>query len=126
MPKFLLIILVSIHLLGNTEVSQLFKIPKLITHYFEHCRLNPAISFIQFLNMHYGGSDGADADNEKDNQLPCHNFHHNTLTVICFKIQDPPSLIFLNQYIKLDYGRPTLDHLPQKLIFPFFQPPRVS
>ena len=95
MRNILLFILINDHLLGNTEISQVFKIPNLVNHYFEHCRLNPQISFIEFLAMHYGGNDGTDADNDKDNQLPCHNLHHNTLSVVCFEIREAPSVAII-------------------------------
>jgi hypothetical protein len=127
MRKILLIILTSVHLLGNTEISQVLKLPNLITHYFEHHRLNPAISFFQFLAMHYGGNDGTHADDEKDNQLPCHDLYHNTLSVVCFKIvQDPPSIEIVTSYNNKEYGTTLLAYLPQEHVFSFFQPPKAA
>ena len=126
MKKTVLILLTIIHLTGNTEISQVFKFPHLISHYFEHCRINPRISFLQFLAMHYGGSDGTHADDEKDNQLPCHNLGHNSLSVVCYKMQDPPSLNVVTSYNTKAYGRQMLTCLPQELIFSFFQPPKMT
>ncbi|MDP4263968.1 MAG: hypothetical protein Q8941_15680 [Bacteroidota bacterium] len=126
MRNFLLIILTSIHLFGNTEISQVLRIPNLVTHYFEHCRLNPGITFFQFLNMHYGGNDGTHADDSKDNQLPCHNLHHNTLSVVCYKIQDIPSLELVTRYNTREYGKPLLTYHPQEHVFSFFQPPKAA
>ena len=124
MKKTVLILLTIIHLTGNTEISQVFKFPNLISHYFEHCRINPRISFLQFLAMHYGGHDGTHADDEKDNQLPCHNVHHNTLSVVCFKIHDAPSLESATHYNTMEYGSPLLPSHPDEHIFSFFQPPK--
>lgn len=82
MRKMLIIGLISIHLFGNTELAQLFRLPNLVVHYFEHCRINPALGFGEFFAMHYGGDDGTDADNDMDNKLPCHNVNMSTIAVI--------------------------------------------
>jgi hypothetical protein len=126
MRKFLLIILTSIHLFGNTEISQLLRIPNLIHHYLEHCRLEPGIGFTQFLSMHYGGNDGTSADDEKDQQLPCHNPHHNSLSVVCFKLQDAPSIESVTTYESNDYTIQLISYHSQEHIFSFFQPPRLA
>ena len=81
MKKALIIVMLGIHLAGNTEVGQLLRLPELIAHYFQHHRQNNEISFFEFLSMHYGGDDGTNADNDYDNQLPCHNFQHNTISL---------------------------------------------
>ena len=81
MRKKLAILLISLHLLGNTEAGQVFKLPQLFTHYTEHKELENSLGFMEFLFMHYGGDDGTDADNDRDQQLPCHNINHNTACV---------------------------------------------
>lgn len=81
MRKKLAILLISLHLLGNTEAGQLFKIPQLLEHYSQHKKENQSLGFIDFFVMHYGGDDGTDADNDQDQQLPCHNIHHTTVCI---------------------------------------------
>jgi len=54
----------------NTYCIELFKIPKLISHFKQHQALNNQISIIDFLNMHYFGEDIADNDHEEDMELP--------------------------------------------------------
>lgn len=81
MRKTLAITLVSLHLLANTEASQLLKLPQLIHHYFQHHRQDPSINFFQFIVMHYAGDDGTTADDDYDKQLPCHQFAHNSMTM---------------------------------------------
>ena len=67
MRKPLAILLISVHLVGNTEAGQLFKLPQLLSHFFH------------FIAMHYSGNDGTTADDDFDSQLPCHNPNHNTI-----------------------------------------------
>ncbi len=53
MRKILAILLITIHLTGNTEVGQLFRLPQLISHFFQHHRQDPSIDFFEFIAMHY-------------------------------------------------------------------------
>ena len=127
MRQILLISIISVHLLGNTEISQVFKLPNLIDHYFEHHRLNTDLSFFEFLAMHYGGDDGTDADNDKDSQLPCHNLHHNSLSVVCFNIaQDVPVLDIVTVYNIEKNRKPLLTFLPQKHGMSLLRPPQAA
>ncbi|MFN8289330.1 MAG: hypothetical protein U0U70_03615 [Chitinophagaceae bacterium] len=78
MRKSLVILLIGIHLAGNTEAGQLIRLPQLISHYFQHHQLDNSIGFFEFIAMHYGGDDGTSADDEYDSKLPCHNINHTT------------------------------------------------
>ncbi len=72
--KLFLISLIAVHTLGNTEIGELLKAPLLISHYKEHRKSEPQISFLAFITMHYiSGDDGTLSDDWQDNQLPCHN-----------------------------------------------------
>ncbi len=80
MRHFITISLLAVHLLGNTELGQIVRLPKLIMHYYQHKNANPDLSFSSFVTMHYGGDDGNYDDNADDDQLPFHqtqnaNFH---------------------------------------------------
>lgn len=82
MRKKLAILLISLHLLGNTEAGQVFKLPQLLEHYAQHKKQIHSLGFIDFFTMHYGGDDGTHADDDQDQQLPCHNLHHTTTAVV--------------------------------------------
>jgi hypothetical protein len=56
-----------VHLLTNTELCQLVKIPVLISHYNEHKALNGDISVLAFLQLHYFNGDPHD---NTDMELP--------------------------------------------------------
>ncbi|MBL7739003.1 MAG: hypothetical protein JNK14_07280 [Chitinophagaceae bacterium] len=127
MRQLLLISFISVHLLGNTEINQVFKLPNLIDHFFEHHRIDRDLNFFEFLAMHYGGDDGTDADNDKDNQLPCHDLRHNTLSVVCCQIvQDAPVLEIITEYTSKKYGKLLLIDLPPKNSSTLIQPPRQA
>lgn len=81
MRKALIISFAFIHLLGNTEFGQILRWPELFSHYFQHSRLNPEMSFLEFISMHYSGDDGTNADNDIDNKLPCRDIGHNSLAL---------------------------------------------
>ena len=70
MRKIWIFISYCIFFLNSTSLHQLFKIPFLVTHYTEHNRLNSEVSVIDFLSMHYWGTDLNDNDQDKDMQLP--------------------------------------------------------
>jgi hypothetical protein len=60
--------------MGNTELGELLKIPRLISHFRQHRCNDSRIDFCDFIVMHYvKGDDGTAADNQEDEQLPCHN-----------------------------------------------------
>jgi len=82
MRKKLAILLISLHLFGNTEAGQVFKLPLLMEHYHRHQQDKSDLGFIDFFLMHYGGDDGTDRDNDQDQQLPFHNLQHNTTAVV--------------------------------------------
>lgn len=83
MRKNLVIVaMISLHLVGNTEVGQLFKLPELINHYFQHHRIDTSLNFFEFIAEHYAGDDGTTADDDFDSKLPCHNATHNTISFV--------------------------------------------
>lgn len=126
MQKILAIALIAVHLFGNTEVGQIIKLPKLISHYFQHHRQNPDINFFDFLAMHYGGDDGTVADDDLDNQLPCHNLNHNCLSVVYPPIAQDIFNLEAIQYKNAEYGRRLLTGIPSKHVLLILQPPRKA
>lgn len=81
MRQSLAILLLSIHLFGNTELGQVFRLPRLLAHYFQHHRIDPGLAFFDFMQMHYAGDDGTTADDDIDNELPFHNLTHTSILV---------------------------------------------
>ncbi len=127
MRRILIIALVSIHLFGNTELSQLFKIPQLVNHFFQHHRQNPDINFIEFLAMHYGGDDGTDDDDFEDNKLPCHNGNSHSLSASYMgylKVNFPSSELSI--HVMKQYGSRLVTGIPSEHVRVLLQPPRIA
>lgn len=126
MRKILIIALITIHLFGNTELNQLFKIPSLITHYFQHHRQNPDINFLKFLEMHYGGDDGTTADDSEDSKLPCHSFCHSFsisfTPLLKNSLQDEGTI----QDQTKEYGSRLDNGNPSEHVLLILQPPRFA
>ena len=76
MRKALVILLFSVHLLGNTELNQLFKLPELIQHFHKTKMQDKSINFFDFVAMHYCGNDGDPFDDSEDGKLPFMSVHH--------------------------------------------------
>ena len=126
MRKILAILLISIHLTGNTEVGQIFRLPQLITHFFQHHRQDPSINFFEFIAMHYAGDDGTTADDDIDSQLPCHNPNHNTLAVVYSPmVKEVPSIEFSSRKTK-EYNSRLLTGITSKHVQLILQPPRLG
>lgn len=78
MKRFLLYIMLVLLVSESTSLYQLAKIPSLYSHFIEHKMLSPAVTFTDYLSMHYWGQDIDDDDDEKDMQLPFKKFDIHT------------------------------------------------
>ncbi len=126
MRNFFIILLVIVHLFGNTELGQLIRLPQLIMHYQEH-NADSSVSFFQFLVMHYAGNDGTTADDSDDMKLPCHDYHHTAIfsTYAAVNTMEPDldKPVYFSHII---YGGGLINYNPSEHIFSFLQPPRKA
>lgn len=126
MQKPLVIALLVIHFLGNTEMGQLIKLPSLLRHYQQHCRLNSHLCFIDFLAIHYGGNSDGTADDNEENQMPCHNTHN---TAISATIYTPPVIVTTTiekSEIISEYFESAPVYHTQEFLLKILQPPRSA
>lgn len=68
MKKIIVILLLSSYFFSTTELSQLLKVPVLISHFVEH-QENDNMSLWEYISHHYGGHE-KDADWDTDMRLP--------------------------------------------------------
>lgn len=121
-----IIALISIYLMGNTELGQLIKLPQLFTHYQKHHKENPSLNFFKFLVMHYAGEDGTTADDSDDMQLPCHDYQHTGIFLVFAPLSYlEPSLNKVIYSNKIVYGDGLFSFNPSEHVFSFLQPPRI-
>ncbi|MBI5856426.1 MAG: hypothetical protein HZB42_02150 [Sphingobacteriales bacterium] len=124
MSKKLTILLLGIHLMGNTEMGQLLKFPQLVHHYFQHRHLNPDLNFIGFIVMHYAGDDGTKDDDDYDRQLPCHNVNQSTVSIAYSPMVNETQLFEESFFSQNEYCENMLSEISPKHVLLILQPPR--
>ena len=124
MKKSLAFLLLCIHLGGNTEAGQLFRLPILVEHYKFHHSADPSIDFIGFVIMHYAGDDGIRTDDQEDNRLPCHDWSHSSVSAVFLPmVKALPSVMPLPVLNNSSPVEITGD-IPSKHVRILLQPPR--
>jgi hypothetical protein len=126
MRQALAIVLVVVHLLGNTETGQLFKLTNLITHYFQHHRLDNSLSFLDFLENHYSGDDGTTSDDDMDQKLPFRHLNPNTLFGVYAPMVSELSVTDNQHLQSTKYGNLQRQKVPSEHVLLIFQPPRLA
>ncbi len=67
MQKAIAIVLLNVTLLGSmVDLHDFAKLPRLLEHYQEHRKQSPGVSFLGFLNLHYGSE--ADRHDREEHQ----------------------------------------------------------
>lgn len=127
MRNFFLIALSTLYIISDTELTEVFKIPRLITHFKQHHAQNASVTFWNFLIMHYAGDDGTKADDNEDLQLPFH-----TVNKLCISslytlggsiIQSPPPV---TEDVLSTFPHTYERDILSSYINLVFQPPRFS
>jgi hypothetical protein len=88
MKKIISIVLILSIAGGSIHLDELTKIPAMITHYSEHKKNHPSISFLAFLYEHYflNQKPESEKDKEHNSQLPFKSlisFHSHIAPAIC-------------------------------------------
>lgn len=126
MQKLVCILCLTVHLLTNTELCQLVKMPVLISHYKEHKASNDKITFLGFLNMHY--FNGSPHDNT-DMELP---FKTTSVAIIIHNSPSAPvpSITLIPSAapsdVEVNFSQYYSSWIPPASSKDIFQPPRYS
>ncbi|WP_162915625.1 hypothetical protein [Paraflavitalea soli] len=126
MKKGCLYILFFILLLNDTSLNQFVKLPVMLAHFTEHRQRDSQIGFIQFLAMHYWGTDLNDNDNDRDAQLPykkvdIHSIDHPVIPTIRPVIEK--HLVLSSVVVQPVFNN---DLLPQPALGSLFRPPKIA
>ena len=70
MKKWMVYILLSSFIFTNADLIQIFRIPNLWEHFYEHNKASKDLTFSEFLKDHYFNLNHSDHDTAKDNALP--------------------------------------------------------
>lgn len=126
MKKAIAILLLTTYLFSTTELSQLLKLPVLVSHFTEHKEQNKDLTLWQFLYNHYAFGDVKDADYEKDSKLPFKTMENLSIQI---SIAEPPSFILIsNKNIYTNAKKDTYilknDSVSSAYLSAIWQPPR--
>lgn len=55
---------------NHISMNQFYKVPLLFVHFVEHYHSDRHMGITRFLEMHYGGEDHNDDDEDRDQKLP--------------------------------------------------------
>jgi hypothetical protein len=112
-------------MLSFSEVHQLLRLPVLVEHFIEHRQLDPGISFLAFLKLHYVGKIEIDDDYQRDQQLPFRTAECGACNISSFcecpvviEVQQQESLFKQQFHLFNEDGEPLLSSAD------IFQPPR--
>ncbi|MBK8521114.1 MAG: hypothetical protein WAT20_08370 [Ferruginibacter sp.] len=126
--KIAAFILLSVYLFTATAITELFKLPVLISHYYGHREENKSMNLSSFLIQHYYYEDGTDKDVEEDNKLPFKSPEN--AGSVTFISLSPPNVQYCitdtNEGIKKIFGMYTPPFLPSQYLNTIWQPPRYG
>ncbi len=126
MKRWVAIILLSLYTFGATEACQLLKLPFLINHYLEHNSNKNALSFIDFIKLHYNDQHAYSADAHKHSKLPFKSIELGCIVgVTVIPVSEISLQAPLHHFITIPYGN---YHSGDYILTPvgdIFQPPKA-
>lgn len=85
MKRFFFILLLIGFLSSTTELHELFKLPHLVYHFFEHRSEHPETSLAHFLQIHFSKEHKIQKEDNHDNDcLPFQGEHHHPVQLLHF------------------------------------------
>jgi len=120
-------ILLALYLCTATEAYQLLKLPLLAVHFIQHCKEDPKMTVLAFLEMHYAEAVVYDDDWQQDMQLPFKTCSHGEISLSAGLRSEPIVLQFPQALPLVAFLRP---HIPDMHGIThntkIFQPPKLS
>lgn len=123
--KGIIIILLAIMTINSLSLQQLFKIPVLIVHYFEHQERGTPITVTEYLSMHYWGTDINDNDQDRDMQLPFKKMDIGQSLHVLF-VYSPIELVNGDFPVGRSYSIIESQHHSSSHLGSLFKPPRLA
>lgn len=123
--KGIIFLLLALMTVNSLSLQQLFKLPVLIAHYFEHKERGQSITVTEYLAMHYWGTDINDNDQDRDMQLPFKKVDLNQLSLTVFVLSDV-QLLMENFPLESPYSVLESQHVSSSHLGSLFKPPRLA
>ncbi len=126
MKRFFSILLLIGFLSSTTELHELFKLPHLVYHFFEHRSEHPETSLAQFLQIHFSNEHKNQKEDNHDNGcLPFQGEHNHPVQLLHFYANNHTDfrLIPQNNSIKNLYS--SQPSLSSTYFANIWQPPKI-
>jgi len=123
-PYILLLIV-----LGNSPgLREIWKVPTLGIHYYEHLHQQENLSFLEYLDLHYGDDVVIDDDFERDMKLP---FKLQQTGAVALFLVEPPILQFVKPMTEListtqKFNKDQNEILDSQYLLGVFHPPKLA
>ena len=127
MKSKIALVLLLTYLFTSTHISELCKLPALVSHYNEHKHEQPAMSFWSFLCIHYAHGEVNDRDFDKDMKLPFKS-HTNCFSCSITYLEPAPVYDFFNKIYFNAYTQPNFKYASSYIPSYFssiWQPPQL-
>jgi hypothetical protein len=131
MKKLIPILLASIMafqaIVPAMEISELNKIPELISHYKHHRKADQSLSLLAFIKLHYDDETHHQKDHQTHDQLPFTSHHHHNCQLFQL-VYTLPDLIATSHSSFIPVER-NFEYKPFEIITvitSIWQPPRLS
>ncbi len=128
MKRILAIAFLSLYLFSTTEFHELLKLPAMASHYQEHQKEMPNITFWKFICIHYTQGEVQDHDHDKDMKLPFKT--HDGCSSASFISLIPEQKYTVHHMTALDLSKSVPNHYTEFLSSRFmeniWQPPKIS
>lgn len=128
MQKAVAILLLCVSLIGSlVDLHDFAKLPRLAEHYQEHRKKSPGVSFLGFLNLHYGfqAERHDQEEHQKHTGLPFKSpdctFTHTVTVVPLFKTPEITSRVSEITYSNFYHSAFSIEFSPS-----IWQPPKKS
>jgi len=124
MRRVFFLTILLIYLLGNTEISELIRLPMIFVHYQNHLKDNGKLDLLSFIDLHYGAAgDGINSDNSEENQMPFMHINHNISTIAIVSLSKLKIVPPVFNSINTKYAEFALSYTPDVYSLSLLRPP---
>ena len=110
---------------NHISLNQFYKVPLLFVHFVEHSRNDQQMDLVRFIQMHYGGYDENDGDEERDRKLPFKQWDAQFVFQLAI---NAPKITISQAELPVDSTAPPLYKdisIPDPSLSSLFRPPRA-